>query len=106
MAAFNVASSPFGAYDRQLIRAVQQRWYSIIDRFGVLERAGTVTLHFELYEDGSIRNLQRRENTAGEILALYCEKAVTDAAPFEPLTEDLRRLVGAEARQVDFTFYY
>lgn len=106
IAAFNVAESPFGAYDRQLIRAVQQRWYALIERFGVYERAGTVTLYFELYDDGTIRNLQRLDNTAGEILALYCEKAVTDAAPFEPLTEELRRLVGGTPREVSFTFYY
>ena len=106
IAAFGVAESPFGDYDRRLIKEVQQRWYVIIDKLGVYEKAGTVTIYFQLSDDGSISNLRRKENTAGEILALWCEKAITDSAPFDPLTADLRRLVGKEPREVNFTFYY
>jgi len=106
VAAFNVAANPFGAYDKKIVRAVQSRWFALIDRNGIYERAGVVTLHFELYPDGSVRGLQRRENTAGEILALFCEKAILESAPFDPFPEELRALVGNEPRDVDFTFYY
>ena len=106
VAAFNVAASPFGAYDKKLIQAVQSRWLALIERYGFYERAGTVTLRFELYDDGKVDNLSRTENTAGEMLALICEKAVTDSAPFEPLSEQLRVLVGKDPREVNFTFYY
>jgi hypothetical protein len=106
VAAFNVAASPFGAYDKRLIAAVQSRWLALIDRYNLYERAGTVTVSFELYEDGQVGNLRRAENTAGEMLALICEKAVTDSAPFEPLPEQLRLLVAGEPRAVNFTFYY
>lgn len=106
VAAFNVAESPFGAYDRELIRAVQSRWLALIDRYGIYEQAGTVTLYFELYDDGSVRNLSRKTNTGGEMAALWCEKAVTEAAPFMALPENLRLLLGGQPRDVTFTFYY
>lgn len=106
IAAFNVAGSPFGEYDKKLIAAVTARWYALIDRYGIYERTGDVTLNFELYDDGTVRNLERKANSAGEILALYCEKAIVDSAPFDPFPTSLRLLVGAEPREVNFTFYY
>jgi hypothetical protein len=106
VAAFNVASSPFGEYDKKIVTAVQSRWYALIQRYGVYERAGTVIIHFELHDDGSVKDLSREENSAGEILALFCEKAVVDSAPFDPLPDSLRVLVGKEPRDVNFTFYY
>ncbi len=106
VAAFNVAGSPFGEYDKMLIRAVQSRWYALIEQNGLYERTGTVTLHFNLMQDGSVRDLEVKENTAGEILALFCQKAVVDSAPFAPLPENLRMLIGNDPREVNFTFYY
>lgn len=106
VAAFNVAASPFGAYDKRLIQAVQSRWYALIERYGLFERAGQVTVRFELWEDGRVANLERKANTAGEMLALICEKAITDSAPFDPLPESLRILLAGEPREVNFTFYY
>lgn len=106
VAAFNVAGSPFGEYDKALIRAVQSRWYALIEQNGLYERSGTVTLHFNLMQDGSVRDLEVTENTAGEILALFCQKAVVDSAPFAPLPENLRTLIGNDPREVNFTFYY
>jgi hypothetical protein len=70
------------------------------------ERAGTVTVHFNLLQDGSVQNMEVKENTAGQILSLFCEKAVVDSAPFAPLPENLRMLIGEDPREVNFTFYY
>jgi hypothetical protein len=106
VAAFNVAESPFGAYDKEVIRAVQSRWYGLIEQNSLYERSGTVLVHFELVADGSVQNLKVEKNTAGEILGLFCEKAIVDSAPFKPLTEQLRALIGGDAREVNFTFYY
>jgi hypothetical protein len=106
VAAFNVEESPFGTYDKQLIRAVQSRWYALIDKNQLYERAGEVTLHFQLLDDGTVQGMEIKENTAGQILALFCQKAIVDSAPFEPLPEELRMLVGKEPREVNFTFYY
>ena len=106
IAAFNVAESPFGAYDKKIVRAVQSRWFALIERYALYERAGTVTLHFQLEDDGTVINLRVADNSAGVTLGLFCEKAVVDSAPFEPLPEQLRLLVGREPRDVNFTFYY
>jgi len=106
IAAFNVADSPFGPYDKALIRAVQSRWYALIEKNGLYERAGQVTLHFNLVQDGSVKDLKINANSAGEILGLFCEKAVVDSAPFPPLPENLRALIGNDPREINFTFYY
>jgi len=106
VAAFNVAGSPFGDYDKQLIRAVQSRWYALIEKNGLYERAGQVTLKFNLVADGSVQNMSVKENTAGQILGLFCEKAVVDSAPFTPLPAKLRDLIGDDPREISFTFYY
>ncbi len=104
--AFNVEASPFGEYDKKVIKAVQSRWYALIDRFGMYERAGVVTVHFELLDDGQVRNWKVTDNTAGQILSLFCEKAIIDSGPFDPLPDNLRALVGKEPRDASFTFYY
>ena len=106
VAAFGVSESPFGAYDQKIIKAVQSRWYALIDRFGMYERAGAVTIHFELLDDGQVQNLTVSDNTAGEILSLFCEKAIIESGPFDPLSDELRALVGKEPRAASFTFYY
>lgn len=106
IATFNVAESPFGAYDKKLIKAVQSRWYALIDRYGMYERAGLVTVHFEMLDDGQVQNLKITENTAGQILALFCEKAIIESGPFDSLPDNLRALVGKEPREASFTFYY
>ncbi len=106
VAAFNVAESPFGAYDKQVVRAVQSRWYALIEQNGLYERAGEVTIHFKLMPDGSVADADVKTSTAGQILALFCQKAVVESAPFEPWPEELRTYLGNEPREVDFTFYY
>ena len=106
MAAFNVAGSPFGAYDKALIFAVQSRWYAVLNEKRMDMHAGTVVLQFDLRADGSVVNMVMKENSAGMDLGLYCEKAVVESAPFAPLPESLQRLIGGDAREITFTFYY
>jgi outer membrane biosynthesis protein TonB len=106
IAAFNVEESPFGAYDKQIVRAVQSRWYALIEKNGLYERAGEVTIHFQLLADGTVTNAEVKSTSAGEILALFCQKAIVESAPFAPWPEQLRAYLGNEPRDVDFTFYY
>ena len=65
-----------------------------------------MTLHFYLLADGSVKQMEFKENSAGEILGLFCQKAVVDSAPFAPLPENLQMLIGHDPREVNFTFYY
>jgi outer membrane biosynthesis protein TonB len=106
IAAFNVAESPFGAYDKVIVRAVQSRWYALIEKNGLYERGGEVTIHFQLLADGSVTNAEVKSTSAGEILALFCQKAIVESAPFAPWPEQLRAYLGNDPRDIDFTFYY
>jgi hypothetical protein len=100
-------STPFGDYDSRFVGAVTQRWYDLLDsqRFAQ-DRSGKVTLRFHLNYDGTISNMEILENTVGDLLGYVCSQAVTDPSPFAPWPSDMRRMVGANFREMTFTFYY
>ena len=102
----DVKATPFGAYDAEFIAAVQQRWYNLLESTPFAQRAGKVVLDFRLNYDGRITDMKAGDNDAGELLGLICQKAVLDPAPYRPWPSDMRRLVGANYREVTFTFYY
>jgi hypothetical protein len=105
----DVKATPFGVYDAAIISAVQNRWYYLLDsRDFARERTGKVVLEFRLYYDGAVplAYLKVVENTVDELLCLFCKKAILDPAPYNKWPSDLRRLVGADYREVRFTFYY
>lgn len=105
--AFDVTGTKFGDYDRRLIAAVKTRWMALIEQYTIPgERSGQVALRFHLYDDGTVQELTVAENTAGDILALYCQKAVTDSAPFGEWPEELKTLVKRRYRELNFIFYY
>jgi len=103
----DVKSTPFGAYDAAIIAAVQNRWYYLLDsRDFARDRTGKVVLEFRLNYDGRITEMKVIENTVDELLCLLCQKAILDPAPFARWPSDLRRLVGADYREVRFAFFY
>jgi len=103
---FDAKATPFGDYDRRFIDAVTQRWYDLLDsqQFSQ-DRSGKVTLRFRLNFDGTVGNMEVLENTVGELLGYVCQKSITDPT-FEPWPSDMRRMVGANYREIVFTFYY
>jgi protein TonB len=104
---FDVRSTPFGAYDAAIIAAIQKHWYDLIEnREFSGSYSGKVVLEFRLNSDGSVTDMRVGETDVTEILALLCQRAVQDPAPFARWPADLRRLVGKEYRDVRFTFYY
>jgi hypothetical protein len=103
---FDVAASPFGAYDRALIEAVSHHWYSLLDQHDYIANAqGKVVLQFLLHPDGTVTELNVAENTVGEMLCLLCQRAILDHKTFGPWPADMRRLLGM-SRSIQFTFYY
>lgn len=103
---FDVAASPFGAYDRALIEAISHRWYSLLDQHAYAsDNRGKVVLQFYLNADGTVSQLNVAENTVGEMLSLLCQRAILDPQPFERWPSDMRRLLG-NSRSIQFTFYY
>ncbi len=105
--AFNVEGSPFGAYDKQIIAAVQSRWYALIEKNQLgADGAGRVVVQFQLLQDGSVQGVKTTESTVGVVLSSFCELAILESAPFEPWPEKLQVLLGKEPRDVIFTFDY
>jgi hypothetical protein len=89
-----------------MIRAVQARWYSLLDqREYASDGRGKVMLHFVLHYDGRITDMSVEEKTVSEVLALLCEKAVLDPAPYAAFPSDMRRMLG-DSRKIQFVFYY
>ncbi len=103
----DVKGSPFGAYDAAFIAAVQERWYQLLEKTAyMLDRRGKVVLDFRLRYDGRITDMRVSDDTVGEVLSLLCQRAVRDPAPYARWPGDMRRMVGADYREVRFTFYY
>lgn len=103
----DVKSTQFGEYDRAIVEAVSQRWYDLLDsrRFAD-DRTGKVTLRFKLKSDGSVIEMETAENSVGELLGYLCQEAIEEAAPFGKWPPDMVRMIGANYREITFTFYY
>ena len=107
IAMVDAKGSPFGEYDYAFIRAVEQRWYQLLDdNQYLLDRQGKVVLEFRLHFDGRISKMSVAEANVGDILSLLCQKAILDPAPFPKWPTQMRQAVHAEYRDVRFTFYY
>jgi len=103
----DVKASPFGEYDRSIIVAIQNRWFDLLDMRGFgHERSGKVVIDFRLHHDGRVSQMNVAENTVDEMLSLLCQKSILDPAPYGRWPSDMRRMIGADYRDVRFTFYY
>src|SRR5487761_2107454 len=104
---FDSKSTAFGEYDAKIVEAISQRWYDLLDsqKFAQ-DRTGQVTLRFHLNYNGTITDMTVLKNTVGDLLGYVCQEAVTDPAPFETWPSDMRRAIGANFREITFTFYY
>jgi TonB family protein len=100
-------ATPFGAYDSAIVQAISQRWYDLLDSQSFADsRQGKVTVTFHLNPDGSVTELKISGNTVGDLLGYICQEAIQQAAPFGKWPSDMRRMVGANFREITFTFYY
>ena len=106
ISSLDVKATPFGAYDAAIIAAIQKRWYDLLDESNFPPRTGKVVIEFRLYSDGRVTDLKVSEEDVGDILTVFCRRAISDPAPYAPWPSDMRRMVGKEYRDVKFTFYY
>jgi hypothetical protein len=96
-----------GSYDARFIAAVQKCWYALLEaQHFSMDRSGKVALDFRLNYDGRITDLRLAESTVGELYTALCQLAITKPSPYEKWPPEIRRLVGANYREVRFTFYY
>jgi len=104
-ASFDVAGSTFGAYDAMLIRAIEQKWFQLLDETPLSYRSGKVVLQFVLTYRGEIKEMNVAENSTSDSQAFLCKLAVEAPAPFGEWPSDMRRAMGAR-RALQFTFYF
>lgn len=103
----DVKGSPFGAYDAAFIDAVQQRWNAILAETNYsYEQRGEVVLKFNLKSDGTILGMTVIRESIGPVHSLICQRAIKDPAPYAKWPGDMRRMIGSDSREVQFTFYY
>ncbi|PWU12611.1 MAG: hypothetical protein C5B50_21175 [Verrucomicrobia bacterium] len=103
----DVIGSPFGAYDWELIAAVEQRWFDLLDhQHFSYDAHGYVVVKFTLHYDGSITEIDEQENTTGHtIWSVICEQAIKEPSPFRRFPDDMRASVGLN-RHLTFKFIY
>lgn len=101
-----VIKSKPSAYDRLVNDAVRARWYGLVERNTVPPVKGTVVIRFKLHADGRVTDLIVAETTVPDSLAVLCEKAIRDAAPFGNWPQEMHAVVGADERDITFTFHY
>jgi outer membrane biosynthesis protein TonB len=106
-ASLDVRGVPYGSYYSRFVAAVQQCWHGLLEqqRYS-LDRLGKVVLSFRLTYDGRITDLKVVESNVGDIYTMLCELAITKPAPYDKWPSDMRRMVGANHHDVQFTFYY
>ena len=106
IASLDAISTPFGAYDRALIIAIQQRWYDLMDERNMGFSPGRVVLQFELKFDGTVSGVKVMETNVDPIMTYLCQKAIQDPSPYERWPTDMRRLNNGDTRLLKFAFYY
>jgi outer membrane biosynthesis protein TonB len=103
----DVRSTAFGSYDYAIIIAVQSRWYALLDSQNFMrDGIGKVTIQFHLNSDGTATELKIIESTVDSALALLCVRAISDNSPYAPWPAAMRHQIGANYREVTFTFFY
>jgi hypothetical protein len=107
LSAVDAKGTPLGAYDYEFIMAVQNCWYQLIDDSpaGALT-SGRVQVRFQLHNDGSIRSAKIASSSVGEIATYICQRAIEKPAPYRSWPEAMRQEIGANQREITFTFHY
>jgi outer membrane biosynthesis protein TonB len=104
---FDALGSAFGEYDARVIAAISQHWYDLIEGQHISrDRAGRVVVEFRLNYDGRVSDMEVVESDVGLPLALLCRRAISDPGPYEKWPAKMRQTVGADYRDVKFTFWY
>jgi hypothetical protein len=107
VASFDTKATPFGSYDAAFIEAVQSRWYALLDQISYNNyRSGHVLVEFRLHYDGKITDVRTSDSTVGDMLALLCQKAIVDPAPYDPWPTEMRRTMDKDYRDISFNFLY
>jgi hypothetical protein len=106
ISSLDARQTAFASYDQAIINAIAKRWYDLLDASSSPTRPGEVVLEFRLHSDGRVTDLKVVETNVGDVLALFCQKAVSDPSPFEKWPPDMRRMISKDYRDIRFAFFY
>ncbi len=85
--ASNPFGNRFGAYAALIQEAVGRKWRTN-DVDPRLQTAPPVIATFELYRDGSVRNIRLLQRSGNYALDVSAQRAITEAAPLPPLPRE------------------
>ncbi|MFN0066726.1 MAG: hypothetical protein ACKVYV_03725 [Limisphaerales bacterium] len=97
---------PMSEYDKELIRTIQAKWFSLLEEVKESLGVGIVKVSFQLHADGTIDSPTITDSTIQPWGVDLAVRAVSEAAPFEPWPEKLVRRTGGASREIGITFYY
>jgi protein TonB len=85
----SVLGNQFGAYADLVIRRVTDKWQT--NGLASLRTAPMAVITFDIQRDGSVRNIKVAQSSGNAALDTSAQRAVQDAAPFEPLPSQYNR---------------
>jgi hypothetical protein len=94
-----------GAYDEQFVQAVQAKWDQLWNG-RTPNSPGKVVLSFRLLPNGKITKLSIVQNEVSELMANYCERAITEPQPYMPWPQEMLLEFPSGYRDIQFTFIY
>jgi outer membrane biosynthesis protein TonB len=100
-----VKGSPTATYDAAFVSAVKARWYQLLEN-RTRNAPGNVVVEFRIHSDGRVTNVKVIQSEVTEFLSAICQQAILDPAPYARWPTGMRRDVGADFRDVQFTFYF
>ena len=101
---FDVQLTGYGSYDLKLTAAISKRWHQLLRIHNA--PPGQVVLEFDLFANGTVRNVRLIRNTVGPLHTFVCEHAVTDPSPFDVWSTDMQREIGSDRKHCRITFSY
>lgn len=97
-------------YDKLLFSAIESRWGDLLNRAEWTNQAvppeGRVRVEFRLHANGRVTDMKIVENTLGDLMGLFCQKAILDPAPYGRWTNGMRKQIGQDYRVVKCTFNF
>jgi hypothetical protein len=94
-------------YDRAFLATLDKRWQLLVEKDTAhTNYNGIVVVAFKLHSNGQISDMQLKTNTVSAQAAAICQRAILDLAPYPAWPEAMRKRIGKDSRNVDFTFNY
>src|ERR1700722_666575 len=106
------STTPFNEYDKAMIDLISSNWEGIISQraYEKFERyqpdIGKIVVRYRLNYDGSVTNIQIMVSNMNRLYDQACVEAIKKSVPFSKWPPDMVKMVGADYRDITFTFYY